>query len=44
MQRRKFVIVLGSLMSGLGKGILTSSLGKILQSKGYKVVPIKFDG
>jgi len=44
MQKRKYVIVLGSLMSGLGKGILSSSLAKILQSKGYKVVPIKFDG
>ena len=31
-------------MSGLGKGIVSSSIGKILQSKGYKVVPIKFDG
>ncbi|VVB59030.1 CTP synthase [Candidatus Anstonella stagnisolia] len=44
MQKRKYVIVLGSLMSGLGKGILSSSLAKILQSKGYRVVPIKFDG
>ncbi len=31
-------------MSGLGKGIVSSSIGKILQSKGLKVVPIKFDG
>jgi CTP synthase len=31
-------------MSGLGKGIVSSSIGKILQSKGYKVIPIKFDG
>ncbi|VVC01277.1 CTP synthase [uncultured archaeon] len=31
-------------MSGLGKGILTSSIGNLLQSKGLKVSPIKFDG
>jgi CTP synthase len=31
-------------MSGLGKGILTSSIGKSLQARGLKVVPIKFDG
>ena len=31
-------------MSGLGKGIVTSSVGKLLQSKGLNVSPIKFDG
>ena len=31
-------------MSGLGKGIVSASIGKILQSKGLKVVPLKFDG
>jgi len=41
---RKYIVILGSLMSGLGKGIVSSSVGKILQSKGLKVVPIKFDG
>ena len=40
----KFIIVLGSLMSGLGKGAVTSSLLKILSMYGYKVLPIKFDG
>jgi len=44
LKQRKFIVVLGSLMSGLGKGIVTSSLGKLLQSKGLKVSPIKFDG
>ncbi len=42
--KTKYIVILGSLMSGLGKGILTSSLAKILQSKGVNVVPIKFDG
>ena len=41
---RKYIVILGSLMSVLGKGIVSSSVGKILQSKGLKVVPIKFDG
>ena len=40
----KFIIVLGSLMSGLGKGAVTSSLLKILSMYSYKVLPIKFDG
>ncbi len=30
-------------MSGVGKGIACSSIGKILQSKGFKVNPIKVD-
>ena len=31
-------------MSGLGKGIVASSLSKIIQTKGYTVAPVKFDG
>lgn len=41
---RKYIVILGSLMSGLGKGIVSSSIGKILQSRGLKVIPVKFDG
>jgi len=41
---RKYIVILGSLMSGLGKGIVSSSVGRILQSKGLKAVPMKFDG
>ncbi|MEM0148694.1 MAG: CTP synthase [Candidatus Micrarchaeaceae archaeon] len=40
----KFVVVLGSLMSGLGKGIVTSSILKMLSFYDYNVVPVKFDG
>lgn len=43
-RKTKFIVVLGSLLSGLGKGIVSSSVGKLLQSKGISVVPIKFDG
>ncbi len=31
-------------MSGLGKGVTTASIGRILKDKGYNVVPIKIDG
>ena len=43
-KKRKYIIIAGSIMSGLGKGILTASIGRILKSRGYSVVPIKFDG
>ena len=39
----KFIIVTGGVMSGLGKGITTSSIGVLLKSRGLKVVPIKID-
>lgn len=40
----RFIVVAGSIMSGLGKGIVTSSLGKLLEARGYSVMPIKMDG
>ncbi len=40
----KFVIVVGTVMSGLGKGIFSSSLARILQDKGLAVAPIKLEG
>lgn len=42
--KTKYIVVFGTVMSGLGKGIFASSLGKLLQFKGLKVAPIKFDG
>jgi CTP synthase len=42
--KTKYLIVFGTVMSGLGKGIFSSSVGKILQNKGIKVAPAKFDG
>jgi len=42
--RHKFVIVLGTVMSGLGKGIFSSSLAKLLKDKGLSVAPIKLEG
>ncbi len=42
--RTKFVVVIGTVMSGLGKGIFSSSLAKLLQDKGLSVAPIKMEG
>jgi CTP synthase len=40
----KYVIVVGTVISGLGKGIFSSSLAKLLQDKGLSVAPIKMEG
>jgi len=42
--KTKYIIVAGSVMSGVGKGIFASSLAKLLQYAGLKVSPIKIDG
>jgi CTP synthase len=39
----RFIFVAGGVMSGIGKGVATASIGKILQSKGFKVTAIKID-
>lgn len=40
----KYIIVGGSVMSGVGKGIFASSLAKLLKYYGLKISPIKIDG
>jgi len=42
--KTRYVFVMGTVMSGLGKGIFSSCLAKLLQDKGLKVVPIKLEG
>ena len=42
--RHKYVVVFGTVMSGLGKGIFASSLAKMLKDKGLSVAPIKMEG
>ncbi|MES2014190.1 MAG: CTP synthase [Patescibacteria group bacterium] len=42
-KRHKYIFVIGGVMSGVGKGIATSSIALILQSKGYKVNAVKVD-
>lgn len=41
--RTKFVFITGSVMSGLGKGIFTASLGRLLVDRGLKVRPMKLE-
>ena len=43
MKKPRFVFIVGGVMSGLGKGVFTASLSKLLQWKGLKVNPIKID-
>ena len=42
-QNTKYIFVLGGVMSGIGKGVATSSIGKIIQANGYKVTVMKID-
>ncbi|HTK60568.1 MAG TPA: CTP synthetase, partial [Candidatus Baltobacteraceae bacterium] len=39
----KFIFVVGGVMSGVGKGTATASIGRILQSKGFRVTAVKVD-
>jgi CTP synthase len=39
----KYIFVTGGVTSSLGKGIISASLGKLLQSKGFSVTIQKFD-
>ncbi len=43
MPEGKFIIVTGGVLSGLGKGITTSSVGLLLKMQGYNVTAIKID-
>lgn len=43
MGETKYIFVTGGVASSLGKGIIASSIGKLLQARGYKVTIQKFD-
>ena len=42
-KNRKYIFVVGGVISGVGKGVTVSSIGKILQSRGLTVTAIKID-
>lgn len=42
-KRKKYIFVSGGVISGIGKGITSASIGLLLKSAGYKVAPIKFE-
>ncbi len=39
----KFIVVTGGVLSGIGKGITISSIGRLLKSSGIRVTSIKID-
>ncbi len=39
----KFIAVTGGVISGLGKGVVTASLGRLLKAHGYSVTAVKID-
>ena len=43
MAETKYIFVTGGVVSSLGKGIISSSIGKLRQSRGYNITIQKFD-
>ncbi len=39
----KYIFVVGGVISGVGKGVAASSIGRIMQDRGYTVTSIKID-
>jgi len=42
-KRTKYIFVSGGVISGIGKGTTSASIGLLLKSAGYRVAPIKFE-
>lgn len=42
-EEMKYILVSGGVISGVGKGVITSSLGTLLKSVGLRVTAIKID-
>lgn len=43
LEGHKYIFVLGGVMSGVGKGVASSSMGLLLQERGYEVNLVKVD-
>jgi len=43
IQMVKYLFITGGVLSSVGKGVVTSSIGKMLQVRGFKVTVIKID-
>ncbi|MFH1253125.1 MAG: CTP synthase [Candidatus Uhrbacteria bacterium] len=41
--KTKYVFVIGGVLSGVGKGITTASIGRIFKNRGYRVSAVKID-
>ncbi len=44
MSNLKYIFISGGVISGIGKGITSASIAYLLQSAGYRIAPIKFEG
>ncbi len=42
-KKPRFIFVVGGVLSGLGKGVVTASIGRLLKSEGYSVTGVKID-
>ncbi len=42
-KKRKYIFVVGGVLSGVGKGVTSASLGAILKTKGFAVTALKID-
>ncbi len=42
-KKTKYIFVSGGVISGIGKGITSASIGFLLKQAGYKIAPIKFE-
>ncbi|MDY6770525.1 MAG: CTP synthase [Candidatus Nanohaloarchaea archaeon] len=40
----RWIFVTGGVLSGLGKGLVSASIAKLLESRGLDIVPLKCDG
>ncbi|HSR88873.1 MAG TPA: CTP synthase [Candidatus Udaeobacter sp.] len=43
MKKTKYIFVIGGVLSGVGKGVTTASIGRIFKNRGFKVSAIKID-
>jgi len=43
LKNPKYIFIVGGVMSGVGKGVASASIGKILQSRGLEVTSLKID-
>ena len=41
--KTKYIVVVGGVLSGIGKGIATASIAKIIKNYGYSVTAVKID-
>ncbi len=42
-KNHKYIFVIGGVMSGVGKGVASASIAKVLQSRGYEINLVKVD-